>query len=127
MKRFFLVFAVLLLISTVAHAQQPSSAEIRQSAQQFLTQGRENSSHFESVLADLTASNVSNRDAVTYNRLRTEIERLETSIATEEARLKASLDVGQRVTQEMLNRVERLINQHRAKLEELQVFISRGN
>ena len=125
MKQFLLAIVVLLLIGTVAYAQQQTSSQITQDARQFLNQGQSNSSDFETMLADLNASNTSNRDALTFNRLRTEIERLEASINSEETRIKASLDNGVRVTPEMFNRVERLINQHKAKLEELEAFVNR--
>ena len=128
MKRFLLVIAVLILAGATVYAQQgtpPTSAQITQSAQQFLTQGRSNLSHFESVLAQLIAANISNDDANTFNRIRSEIERLENLINTEETRVMDVINAGNKVTPALLDRVERLIDQHRAKLAELEAFVAR--
>ena len=129
MKQFLLAIVVLLLAGTVVFAQQagggpPSSSETRQNAQQFLNQGRTNASQFESTLDDLNARNTSNRDAATYNRLRSEISRLENSINTEQAKVRASLDSGVKVSAELLGRIQRLIDQHKAKTDELEAFTS---
>ena len=130
MKRFLLVIVAFFLIGTVVYAQQsasaqPTSAETRQSAQQLLTQGQSNESQYQTLLAELRASNISNSDAAYFNQLRAEIERLESTIGSEEIRIKATLERGLRVSPEMFSRVERLMSQHSAKLEELQAFISR--
>jgi hypothetical protein len=130
MKRFLITIIVLLLASAMTYAQQargtpnPTSAQVRQSAQQFLTQGRANSSQFESIFAELQAGRTSNVDSIAFNRLKFEIETLESMITAEENRLKATLDNGRNVSQELLDRVQRLINQHKSKLDELEAFIA---
>ena|GEM_PF-1019434 len=129
MKQFLLTIFVLLLVGTMVYAQQtgnpPTSAETRQEAQQLLNQSRTNSSQFESTLADLNARNTSNRDAIYYNQLRAEIDRLENSIKTEENKARLSLDRGVKVSPELIQRIERLISQHKAKTDELEAFTSR--
>ena len=128
MKQFFLTLVVLILVGTTVYAQQtgsqPTSAETRQNAQQSLSQSRTNSSQFESTLADLKARNTSNRDAIYYNQLMAEIERLENQINTEEGKARLSLDRGVKVDAALINRIEQLINQHKAKTDELEAFTS---
>ena len=128
MKQFLLTIAVFLLVGTMVYSQQqsaqPTSAQTRQTAQQFLSQGQSNASQFEQLLADLHASNTSNANAGDFNRIRAEITRLENAITTEEHRIKDNLDSGLRISPEILNRVERLINQHRSLLGELEELIA---
>ena len=127
MKKILLVTVIFLAAGTLAYAQQsdlPSSAEVRQQAQQFLNQARANTSEIEGILADLRARNSGNRDIDIYNRLRAEIEHLEGRIKSEEVRIGVFLDQGMNVSAEMLNRIERMVNQHKAKQAELEAFIA---
>jgi len=132
MKRFFVV--VLFVGSIVAvYAQQsssanansslPSSAQTKQSAQQTVSQAKSNSSQFEASQATLNASNISNRDAATYNRIKGEIDRLETLIKTDQAKMKAALDNNSEVSHELFQRIDRLIDEHKKKIAELEAFI----
>jgi len=132
MKRFF---AVVLFVGSIvaAHAQQsssagttsslPSSAQTKQSAQQTVSQAKSNSSQFESSQAALNASNTSNRDAATYNRIKGEMDRLETLIKTDQAKMKAALDNNSEVSHELFQRIDRLIDEHKKKIAELEAFI----
>ena len=126
MKRISLVTIILLVISVAVFAQQaggpPQTAEVMSSAQQTLSQGKTNSSQFESTLADLKARNTSNLNADTYNRLKSEIEQLEFQINVEQTRIRSRLDRGTKVNPAMFDRVQRLIDQHKAKLDELERF-----
>ena len=130
MKRFILVILVLLLASTVVFAQTrrefQSSAQITQSAQQLLTQGRASLTEYESVLAQLIAANRGNADAETFYRIRAEMERIESLIKQEEERIMATTQGGSRVSNEIMLRIERLIEQHRRNLAELEAFIARN-
>ena len=129
MKRFLCV--VLFVGSIVAvYAQQsstgdsspPTSAQTKQNAQQYVNQAKSNLSQFESTQAALNASNTSNRDTATYNRLKGEIEKLEASINTEQGKIKASLDSNTKVNPELFERVDRLIEAHKRKVAELEAF-----
>ena len=125
MKRISLIAIILLVISVAVFAQQagpPQTAETMQSAQQTLSQGRTNSSQFESTLSDLLARNTSNSNADMYNRLKAEIEQLEFQINAEQTKIRARLDKGTKVNPAMFDRVQRLIDQHKAKLAELEKF-----
>ena len=129
MKRILLAFVILLVAGTFVYAQQaasspPSSAQTKQAAQQYLGQARTNSSQFETTLSDLNARNVSNKDAATFNRLRSEINRLEEQIKKEETQMRSSLDRGTKLSSESLNSIQRLVDQHKAKVAELEAFIS---
>ena len=130
MKRFLLTILVLIILGVMAHAQQaerpanPTSAQVRQNAQQLLSQSRTNSAQFESTLNEFRAGGTSNRDAIRFNRLRYEIETLESMISSEESRIRISINRGDNISQEFLSRLEGLINQHRRKVAELEAFIA---
>ena len=130
MKRISLIAIVLLVAGTLVFAQQagssnlPNSAQTKQTAQQSLSQGRTNSSQFESGLNDLKARNQSNMDLDNYNRIKSEIDQLEAQINTEQTRIGNTLDRGAKVSPALLERVQRLIDQHKAKLAELEGFAS---
>ena len=128
MKRILLA-ALILLAAAVAYAQQnspPTSAQTRQEAQQYLNQARTNSNEFEANLADLRARNTSNDDFSTFFRLRREIDQLEATISSERFNIESRLDRGQRVSADVLNRFERMLDQHRTKMGELEVFLARN-
>ena len=126
MKRISLITVILLVISMAVFAQQaggpPQTAETMQSAQQTLSQGRTNSTQFETTLTDLKARNTSNFNADTYTRLKNEIDQLEFQINTEQTRIRTRLDKGTKVNPAMFDRVQRLIDQHKSKLAELETF-----
>ena len=129
MKRILLATLILLVMGITVYAQQggsslPSSSETKQNAQQYLSQAKTNSSQFESTLADLNARNVGNKDLDAFTRLRTEIDRLESMIKTEQARVEANLGSGNKLDNELFNRIQRLIDQHKSKIAELEVFIA---
>jgi len=124
MKRVLLAVGVFFVVGVAAHAQLLTSAEIRQNAQAQLNQSRSNSAQFAEVQADLGDRNASNTDMAAFNQLRTEIERLEASINTEQARIRNALDNGTRVSPELFSRVERLMDRHAARLAELEAFIA---
>ena len=126
MKPFLLTIAAIILVSAAVHAQQPTSAQTRQTAQEFLTRSQATLVELEEILANLKSSNTSNFDAGTFNRLRAEITRIENSIIAEETMIKDVLDRGNRVNPEAINRVERLVTQHRMKINELELFVSRA-
>lgn len=129
MKRSFLITVLLLLTSFAVFAQQaatanPSSSQTKQNAQQYLNQAKSNSQQYESALQDLKARNMSNKDSYTFNRLKSDIDKLETSINTEQKSIGAILDRGTKVTTEVMDRIERMIGQHKAKVNELETFVS---
>ena len=130
MKRILLALVILLVAASFVYAQQqgasspPTTTQTKQNAQQYLTQAQANGSEYVSTLDDLRTRNRSNLDAITFNRLKAEIDRLESLIETEEARLGASLDKGNKVGSDTITRIQQMIDQHKAKTEELQAFIS---
>ena len=126
MKRISLITVILLVISVAVFAQQaggpPQTADTMQNAQQTLSQGKTNSTQFETTLNDLKTRNTSNLNADTYNRLKNEIEQLEFQINVEQTRIRSRLDRGTKVNPAMFDRVQRLIDQHKDKLSELERF-----
>ena len=130
MRKFYLAIVVFILIGAMAYAQQPggninpSPAQVRQNAQQFLTQSRANLAQFEATLNELRGISSGNRDQITFNQLRLEILNLETLILSEEGRLTATINRGGNISQMLIDRVDVLIGQHRAKLAELEAFIA---
>ena len=130
MKRTFLVTIMMLVAGIIAFAQQsdgtpkPTSAETRQNAQQTLTQAKSNSSKFESTLSSLKTQNTSTGDAATYKRLKAQLEQLELSINREQARMQASIDLGQKVSSTTVDEIQKLIDQYKAAMTEMEAFIS---
>ncbi|MCL1992474.1 MAG: hypothetical protein FWG66_05970 [Spirochaetes bacterium] len=125
MKRFIFAISILFAVGAMAYAQGlPTSAQTRQEAQQVLTQSRSNSSQFESTLNTLVASDTSNRDAETFLRIRNEINRLEARINMEQTRIQNHLDANGQVNAQLFNQVQRLIDLHRARMDELEEFIA---
>ena len=124
MKRILFVALILLMAATVVYAQQQTWTQARQEAQQYLGQSRSNSDQFEATLAELRARNSNNDDMQVYLRIRREIDQLEATINAEQANIEARLDRGQRVSLEVLSRFERMVDQHRVKMAELEVFLS---
>ena len=123
MKRILFTILILLLIGTAAYAQRQTSAEIRQNAQQLLTQTRTTSAEFEDALADLRDRNGSNSDSATYQRIRSELDQLENMINRERVSIGARLDRGNNVSNDVMERFERMLNRHRALMLELEQFI----
>jgi len=131
MKRTLLVTIMLLFAVLVVYAQQaggssqPSSAQIKQTAQQSLTQGKTNSSQFEATLDSLKAQNTSNNDAATYKRLKDQIDQLEARINKEQSEMQAKLDQGSKVSSAIVDQIQRLIDRHKVALAEMEKFIAR--
>jgi hypothetical protein len=105
---------------------RPTSSQTTDSARERLNQGRSNSSQFDAAQAELIARNTSNNDAHTFHKLRTDITRLGTQITDEQNRLNVSLDRNIRVSRETFDRIQRLMDQHNAKLAELEAFTTRN-
>jgi len=130
MKRTLLVTIMLLFVGIIVFAQQsggsslPTSVQTKQSAQQTLTEAKTNSSQFESVLSSLRTQNMSNSDADVYRRLKAQIEQLEARINREQARIQAALDQGQKVAASTMDEIQRLIDQHKSAMAEIERFIS---
>jgi len=129
MKRILLTALVFLTIGIMAYAQQRASGnsasnQIKQNAQQYLNQAQSNNSEFQATLDDLKDRNGNNRDAYTFNRLKTQIERIEATINAEQKSISSSLDKGSKVNTEVMNRIENFINQHSEKIQELEEFIA---
>jgi len=131
MKRTLLLTIMLLFTGIIAFAQQtgggpslPTSAQTKQSAQQTLSQSKTNSSQFESNLASLKTQNTSNSDADTYKKLKAQIDQLEARINREEARIQAALDQGQKISASTIEEIQKLIEQHKAAMAEIEGFIT---
>jgi len=124
MKRILWAAIVFFVVNVAVYAQVRSSAEIKQVSQQMLNQQKTNSSQFNDMQANLKARNQSNSDAATYARLKRDVERLEALIKSEQSSIETSLDSGRRVSSNLLDKVQRLIEQHQAVLAEIEGFIA---
>jgi len=129
MKRTLLVTIMLLFAGMIVYAQQAgtaqSSAQIKQNAQQTLTQAKSNSSQFESTMSTLNSLNGGNIDAGLYERLKAQIDRLEAEIKNEQTDMQARLDKGTRVSSFMVDKIQRLIDQYNAAIADLERFVTR--
>ena len=125
MKRTFLVTIMLLFAGLTVYAQQSGgSAQVKQNAQQTVNQAKANSSQFEATMDSLNALNTGNLDAVTYNRLKAQIDQLEASIKKEQNQMQASLDEGRKISSMQVEKIQRLISQHKSAIAELERFIA---
>jgi predicted nucleic acid-binding Zn-ribbon protein len=131
MKRTLFVTIMLLTIGMMVYAQQqaggsslPTTADTKQSAQQVLSQAKTNSSQFETILASLREQNTSNGDADAYRKLKLNIDQLELRIKKEQTQIQALLDKGQKVSPTMIDDIQRLIDQHKAAMTEMENFIA---
>jgi len=126
MKRFFLTIVVSIMVNIMVYAQTATpltGSQIRQEAQQYLQQVRTTSSQFDTTLVDQTTRDTDNKNLNTLNRLKTEIEKLATSINIAQKSIDAALNRGQRANQETIKRVQLLIEQYKQKMAELEAFI----
>jgi len=130
MKRIFMV-VVLLATGIAVFAQQantqrttnrPTSEQTKDSAKQFLDQGKTNASQFDSMQASLNTRNIGNDDERRFNQMRAEIERLEAQIVAEQNKISATLERGIKVSRETLDNVQRLLDRHKERLAELESF-----
>jgi uncharacterized protein (UPF0333 family) len=129
MKQFFWVILLMSGIVTV-YAQQSSmdtsdlqtSAQAKQNAREYLDHAKSNLSQIESNQKILNEANIGNKDMATYNRLKNEIEKLEASINTEQTRIRTTLKSNGKVSPDVFERVNRLIEKHKAKIEEIEAF-----
>jgi DNA repair exonuclease SbcCD ATPase subunit len=130
MKRTLLVTIILFFAGLVVYAQQaggssqPSSAQVKQTAQQSLTQGKTNFSQFQATLDSLKTQNEGNDDAATYRRLKAQIDELEARIKKEQAQMQTKLDQGSKLSSAVVNQIQLLIDRYEAALAELEKFIA---
>ena len=129
MKQFLLVVVALVLVGSMAYAQEsrPTSAQTRQSAQQLLSQAQSNISQYDATMSQDGIDNRSNRDAMVFNRIREEVEALEAAVNSEQARIRNALERGDLATPEMFGRLEQAIERYRLKSVELEAFIAAGS
>jgi hypothetical protein len=121
MKKFLAVNVLLLAAGLTVFAQQTQD-QVKDTASRFLDQTKANGSQLESAQADLNSRSAGNNDMAVFNQLKNDIERLEKMITSEQNRIRVSLDTGARVNPEMLQRTQRMLNQHKQKTAQLEAF-----
>jgi septal ring factor EnvC (AmiA/AmiB activator) len=133
MKSIFFTVAILFAAALTVFAQQtsaigatnrPTSAQTRDSASQFLNQAKTNSTQFDTNQSDLNTRNAANADSHSFDTLKKEIERLETQITDIQNRSANNLNGGSKLNQDSLDRIQRLLDQHKAKIAELEAFVA---
>jgi len=130
MKRTLLVTIMLLFVGIIVFAQQaggsslPTSTQTKQSAQQVLNDAKTNSTQFESTLSALRTQNLSNNELDTYKKLKAQIEQLEARITREQARVQTALDQGQKIAGSTLDEIQKLIDQYKSAMADMERFIS---
>ena len=121
-----MAIVILVAAGTITYAQQVA-APTKQDMQTYLNQAKQNASQYEKDLSDIKSRNSSSGDVNTYNRIKGEIDRLESRINTEKTNIKAVNDKGNKVNTAILNNLEQMINQHKDKVAELETFLSNTN
>jgi len=129
-KRTLLVTIMLLFAGLIVYAQQASgaaqsAAQIKQNAQQTVTQAKTNSSQFQSTMDNLNAQNAGSIDGVSYDRLKAQIDQLEANIKKEQASMQLLLDQGKKVSSMVVDKIQRLIEQHKAAIADMERFIAK--
>jgi len=133
MKRIFMV-VILLATGIAVFAQQantqgttsrPTSQQTKDSAKQYLEQAKSSASKYNTVQSDLNSRNVSNDDERHFNQLKAEIERLEAAIVAEQNKISSTLERGVKVSRETLDNVQRMLDKHKEKVDELEAFSSK--
>ena len=127
MKRILLTIVVLLIASTMVYAQQRNSQNQTQASnerQKFLDEAKSNNSEFQDNLANLKDRNGHSGSTYTFNRLKSEIVRLENTINSETKSINTRLEKDTRVNSEVITRLEKYVNQHTTKVEELDELLS---
>jgi hypothetical protein len=128
MKRIFAV-VILFAANITVFAQQtnrvssyPTPEQTRENMRQYLEQGKSKASQFDSIQSDLKARNTGNEDERRFRQLRAEIEKLEGAIKVEQYKISTTLEKGVKVSAETLDNVQRMVDRHKEKLVELEVF-----
>jgi uncharacterized protein HemX len=132
MKRIFLV-VILLTAGIAVFAQQantrttnrPTSQQTKDSAKQYLETAKASATKYDATQSDLNARNVSNDDERHFNQLKAELERLEAAIVAEQNKISSTLEKGIKVSRETLDNVQRMLDQHKQKVAELEAFSSK--
>ena len=129
MKRILLTAVILFLAGTAIYAQQAASApptteQTRQSAQQYISNGKSKSTQFDTYLDDFKTRNTSNDNASNFRRLSYEANQLETRINREGAIITNLLDSGNQASDVRLDRYELLVKQYKWKLAEMETLVS---
>jgi len=128
MKRIFTVIFLFAAGITVfaqqvnRNSNRPTPEQTRENMKQYVEQSRSKASQLAEIQADLNARNVSNEDERRFKLLKTEIEKLEASIRLEHYNIANTQDKGVKVSRETLDNVQRMIDKHKEKLSELEVF-----
>ena len=123
MKRILLTIAILLIAGTMVFAQQRNSQN-QDEKQKYLDEAKANNSAFQDTIADLKDRNGYSGNSYKFDRLKNEIGRLESTINSESKSINSSLEKGSRVSSEVMNRLERSINQPTKKVEEMENLLS---
>jgi len=130
MKRIFAV-VILFMTSITVFAQQsnrissrPTPEQTRENMKQYLEQVKSKVAQFDSIQADLKDRNAGNDEERRFNKLKTEIEGLETSIRLEQYKISSALEKGITVSKETLDNVEKMLVKHKEKVTELDFITS---
>jgi hypothetical protein len=89
-----------------------------------LNQVRSNTSDHDSRLSGIISRNSTSGDAHTFLRMKSEIDALDARITREMDRITAVHDRDTKVSTVMIENLERMIDQRKAKQEELEKFLS---
>jgi len=111
--------------NTQRTTNRPTSQQTKDSAKQYLEQAKSSASNYSTTQSDLNARNVSNDDERRFNQLKAEIERLEAAIVAEQNKISSTLERGVKVSRETLDNVQRMLDKHKEKLDELEAFSSK--
>ena len=121
-KRILLVLVVYFMTCFIVYAQQ--GFPTRQEQQDYLGKVKQNTSEYDSRMDDIRSRNSSSGEALAFLRLKSDIDNLDTRITKEMNNIDAVHNRDQRVTSQVLSSLENMINQRKAKQDQLEDLLS---
>jgi len=106
----------------VISAQQ-SRFPTKQEQQDYLSKVQSDTSDYDSQLEEIKSRNSSSGEMHTFLRIKADIDRLDTRITKEINTINASHDRDNRVSSLIISSLENLINQRKAKQEEMEKLL----
>ena len=122
MKRILLILIVFFITCMVISAQQ-SRFPTKQEQQDYLSKVQSDTSDYDSQLEEIKSRNSSSGEMHTFLRIKADIDRLDTRITKEINTINASHDRDNRVSSLIISSLENLINQRKAKQEEMEKLL----
>ena len=122
MKRIVLAIVILLAAGFVVYAQQGTPT--KQDMQNYLNEVKSKTSDYDSMMEDIISNNSSSGLATRFARIKADIEKLEARIDGEVKSIQSVHDKDQKVGSQVIDSLQRDIDQRKAKQKELEDLLA---